>query len=175
MKSERNGIMKKIICALLCAILLICAVSCKAPAQNEEDDADRFYFGGISMILPEGFSVTEAAGMKMAIYKDYPVHSDNITFSEGDGNISAYSEEALKQEIGSVLGELKDFKSEQKKVGDCDLVIASFGVEYLGVEMKETIYAYFIGAGSVAITFVSVSGEFDTAFEQTAASIKIVG
>ena len=165
--------MKKIICAALCAVMLIFAVSCKKAEEPDELEG-RYVFGGISIILPEGFSETEVSGMKMAVHENYPDPSDNISFSEGTDKPSDYIEEEVKKELGAVFGDLSDFRFETKKGDGFDIIAVSFGVSYFGREMKETIYNCFFNGRSVSVTFVSVSGQFDEAFDNAAASIKLV-
>ena len=146
------------------------------PAGTEtEDDEERYVYNGVSMILPEGFSVTTTMETTIAIYKDYPTHSDNITFvvTEGDG-FRSFSKEALEKALSDGFGmELENYTYISSEEEDHNTVIAEFDVTYNGVPMHEKSCTFFFSGRSVAVTFVSVSGEFDDAFDQTFRSIRI--
>lgn len=201
--------MKKIICVLLCAVIMLTASSCALLSEDKiksllselgdlevlsdlgdldilsglaggdeteepENQSGEYVFGNISIVLPDGFSITEISGTKTAVYSDYPTHTDNITFAEATNSISDYSEEALKQEFTSSFGEYKNFKYDKKQYDGYDLVTVSLDITYSGINMHVSGYTYFIDGKSVAVTFTSVSGEFDAAFETAASGIRVI-
>ena len=157
-------------CALLCAVMIVFAVSC---SKKTEDNAERYEFFGMSVVLPDGFSATERAGIKMAVYKDYPAHSDNITFAESGDTLADYTQESVRAQYEALFGNIENYKYEQKKIAGTDAVVVEFGLSYYGVNIHETVYSYFLSGRTVSVTFASVTGEFDQAFQKAAESIKI--
>ena len=139
-----------------------------------EKESERYVYEGVSLILPEGFSVQSAQGVTLAIYKDYPAHSDNISFVAANDSYETYTEENLKQSFTQAFGSIENFKYENSENDDYKTVTTDFDVTYNGVAMHEKACTFFFSGKSVVVTFTSVSGEFDAAFEQTLQSIQIV-
>ena len=141
-------------------------------AETEENDG-KYVFEGVSIVLPEGFTVV-SSGMTLAVYSDYPEHSDNISFvSVASDEFSNYTKEALESTYTALFGSIENFTYEAKNEDGYDLVTVTFDVTYNGVPMHEKSCSYFFSGKSVTISFTSVSGEFDEAFEQSLQSIQI--
>ena len=184
--------MKKLICTLICVLLVISVCSCDkllkktgdgtdtnaadtkpAEAPGTEDLSNRFVYDGVSVELPEGFEVKETSGVTMATYKDYPLHADNITFVKSNDKISDYTENALRTQFENLFGKIGNYSYEKINVGGYEVVVTKLDFEYLGVAMHEAIYTCFINSTSVTVTYASVSGDFDHAFDLSAASLRI--
>lgn len=141
-------------------------------AETEENDG-KYVFEGVSIVLPEGFTVV-SSGMTLAVYSDYPEHSDNISFvSVASDEFSNYTKETLESTYTALFGSIENFTYEAKNEDGYDLVTVTFDVTYNGVPMHEKSCSYFFSGKSVTISFTSVSGEFDEAFEQSLQSIQI--
>lgn len=141
-------------------------------AETEENDG-KYVFEGVSIVLPEGFTVV-SSGMTLAVYSDYPEHSDNISFvSVASDEFSNYTKETLESTYTTLFGSIENFTYEAKNEDGYDLVTVTFDVTYNGVPMHEKSCSYFFSGKSVTISFTSVSGEFDEAFEQSLQSIQI--
>ena len=139
-----------------------------------EKESERYVYEGVSLILPEGFSVDSMQGTTLAVYEDYPLHSDNISFvlaSEYDV-YDAFTERALYESFKQSY-DIENFKYERSESADYKLVKAEYDILYNGVSMHQKNCTFFFGK-AVSITFTSVSGEFDAAFEQTLQSVQIV-
>ena len=184
--------MKKLICALICVLLVLSVCSCdkliskikdatdtkaadteSAKAPETEDLSNRFVYEGVSVELPEGFEVKETSGVTTATYKDYPLHADNITFVKSDDKISEYSESALRAEFEKLFGNIGNYSYEKINIGGYEVVVTKLDFEYLGVSMHESIYTCFLNSTSITVTYASVSGDFDHAFDLSAASLRI--
>ena len=141
-------------------------------AETEENDG-KYVFEGVSIVLPEGFTVV-SSGMTLAVYSDYPEHSDNISFvSVASDEFSNYTKETLESTYTALFGSIENFTYEAKNEDGYNLVTVTFDVTYNGVPMHEKSCSYFFSGKSVTISFTSVSGEFDEAFEQSLQSIQI--
>lgn len=141
-------------------------------AETEENDG-KYVFEGVSIVLPEGFTVV-SSGMTLAVYSDYPEHSDNISFaSVASDEFSNYTKETLESTYTALFGSIENFAYEAKNEDGYNLVTVTFDVTYNGVPMHEKSCSYFFSGKSVTISFTSVSGEFDEAFEQSLQSIQI--
>lgn len=144
-------------------------------AETEEDQPaeNKYTFAGISMILPEGFAPAEIEGANLVVYEDYPAHADNISFISGkdDGLVDADSiKNMLEQSLGT---ELENFEYETFEKDGYKLVTAKFNVEFNGVAMHQKLCLFLFDGKAVNVTFTSVSGEFDEAFEQALQSVQI--
>ena len=112
--------------------------------------------------------------MTLAVYSDYPEHSDNISFvSVASDEFSNYTKETLESTYTALFGSIENFTYEAKNEDGYDLVTVTFDVTYNGVPMHEKSCSYFFSGKSVTISFTSVSGEFDEAFEKSLQSIQI--
>lgn len=142
-------------------------------AADTAADDGKYVFEGVSIVLPEGFSVV-SSGMTLAVYSDYPEHSDNISFvSAASDEFSNYTKETLESTYTTLFGSIENFTYEAKNEDGYDLVTVAFDVTYNGVPMHEKSCTYFFSGKSVTISFTSVSGEFDDAFDQAQKSIQI--
>ena len=139
-----------------------------------EKESERYVYEGVSLILPEGFSVQSAQGVTLAVYEDYPTHSDNISFVAANDSYETYTEENLKQSFTQAFGSIENFKYENSENDDYKTVTTDFDVTYNGVAKHEKACTFFFSGKCVVVTFTSVSGEFDAAFEQTLQSVQIV-
>ena len=165
--------------------------SAKSKLQNKADKplkrglrGSKFEFGPLSITLPQGFKTdswraNEAIkhlGGKIAVYNDYPEHSDNITFSRGGINDKFYDFNVvnIKSSIRINSDNFDDFTLKKKRFKDYSLALTSYSAELSGITVKIKGYTYFIpGEAPVYIEFGSVSGEFDEVFELSAESITL--
>ena len=165
--------------------------SAKSKLQNKADKSlkrgllgSKFEFGPLSITLPQGFKTDswmankaiKNLGEKVAVYNDYPEHSDNITFNRGGINdkFSDFNVVNIKSSIRINSDNFDDFTLKKKRFKDYSLALTSYSAELSGITVKIKDYTYFIpGEAPVFIEFGSVSGEFDEAFELSAESITL--
>ena len=141
--------------------------------EESEDTAETFTFGGLSMILPTGFSVIESGGLTLAVYEDYPTHSDNISFTEGEESIDDYTEDNLKAMYESLLESLENYRYVRTDGADYSTIITDIDYVYSNIPMHARNCSYFFSGKIVSITFTSVTGEFDEAFAETQQTIQL--
>ena len=157
--------------------------SALAESSEEEDSqiqeeseviSGPFTFGGLSMVLPEGFVVTESTkGMPMALCEDYPTHTDNISFTESEGLVDYYTEEILKSSYETAFGSVENFVYVRTDGTDYDTTITDMDIVYSGTPMHMRCCSYFFSGKVIMITFTSVSGDFDDAFAEMQQTVKL--
>lgn len=141
-----------------------------------EKESNTYVFEGVSIVLPEGFAPSSAQGVTLAVYKDYPEHSDNISFVAANDTYETYTREFLEQSFKQTFEDIKGFtysNSDEIETDGYKYVTVDFDVTYNNVDMHETSRTFFFGGKSVTITFTSVSHEFDDAFNTALQSIQI--
>ncbi len=142
--------------------------------EESEVISGPFTFGGLSMVLPDGFIVTESTkGMPMALCSDYPTHTDNIAFTESEGLIDYYTEEMLKSSYESAFGSVENFVCMRTDGTDYGSVITDMDVVYSDVPMHIRACSYFFSGKVVTITFTSVTGDFDEAFAEMQQTVEL--
>ena len=143
-------------------------------AENAPEGENRFTFSGISMILPEGFEVSNAPDAVMAYAKDGPERGDVINFVRGDAiDASIYTkelmDESLKQNLSGYTG-MKRYES--GTVGDTDSILMGYDIATDGITFHITQVLLFYPDRSLSLTFNDVSGKYAQDFEKSIKSIK---
>lgn len=139
-------------------------------------DEDAYVYGGLSIVLPEGFTVDETTSTIMAYAPDYPARTDNISFTHaGADDISNYTQDVFEQMYASLFGDGfgESKKFEKTKIDGVDAVVYSYTMSVNGVDMEQTQVIVFMADKTTTITFTSVSGDYDDAFSTSINSIKI--
>lgn len=148
-------------------------------ADTEADDPSVFRYEGLAITLPRGFSLTEVNGVKMAVPENYPVQTDNITFTAtpaSPGDIESFTAENIKAMFEQAYGEMgtvSDFSSERGKLEDVDCVISDFNVRIGDTDMHQKSCSYFVGNKCVTVTFTTVSAEAAAALAEAYAGLRL--
>lgn len=168
---------------LLAAALFSCSKEEKETAEVSAEtsekqeirtqDGERFFFDGVSLILPEGFKIVEYPAYTSAVPSDYPAHTDNITFVSSTDKAEDYTLDALKAQMEQMFDSVIDISVENTETDGKETVICRQTVEMNGVRMKESIRTVFFEGKSVSLTFVDVSGDHSAALEASLASVKV--
>lgn len=195
--------MKKLIAILLAVVLCFAAVSCtskgdgntttaaastsdapadsSAPADDTSDSgtdttADNLYtYDHITVALPEGFTLNENAGTPLALCPDYPSRTDNIAFSKGGAdNIANYTRELLDSIYSQTFAGFGESTVFEKTVIDGKDAI-KYGCTFTQNNVAMTLIQIMIFGSTYSdvLTFTSVSGYYDAAFEAVIASISV--
>ena len=142
--------------------------------EESEETAKPFTFGGLTMVLPDGFYMTETAiGQLVAVPEDYPTHTDNIAFTESEGSIDGYSEETLLAVYESLFESVENYQFLRTDGDEYSTVIIDMDYVYSGVPMHMRSCSYFFSGKVVVITFTSVSGAFDEEFAETQQTVQL--
>ena len=185
--------MKKIVCiitaVLFAAALFSCSKSEKEPAASSpvtgtaqesaeretavKESGDRFFFEGVSLILPEGFKTVEYPAYTIAVPSDYPSNTDNITFVSATDKAEDYTLDALKAQMEEMFDSVVDISVENTETDGKETVICRQTVEINGARIKETVCTVFFDGKSVSLTFVDGSGDYSFALEASLASVKV--
>ncbi|MBR5746590.1 MAG: hypothetical protein IKX92_04965 [Clostridia bacterium] len=138
------------------------------------EDGNWYDYEGISVLLPEGFTVSISQGVYMATPADYPTHTDNITLSAAEGaTIDMYTESTMRPTLEQMLGELNNFTLQKSKKGGVDYVIMSYSFNLNGVSMKQVMYTFFYTGKAVTVTYTSTSGLYDGEFDLSGENIRV--
>ena len=153
-------------------LALACVVSLCLAACGDGGSANKYTYEGVSLALPEGFTVDESSATPIAYGPNYPDNTDNITFSySGADSIDNYSQEVFETYYSALLGEVTSNSFEKVKVGGKDAIEYNYSLSVNGVEMEQTQVMVFLSDKTVTVTFTNASGEYDSAFEQAIDSI----
>lgn len=145
--------------------------------ETEPQTEEGFYtYDHISLKLPDGFQAADYSGMIIAVHEDYPTVSDNIVFSKDTStdSVDNYTQQLLDEVFSNtVAGFEKSTAFEKMKIDGVDVLKYSFEITTSGVHQTQTQYWILGSAYMDVISFTSVSGNFDEAFEQSFQSLKI--
>ncbi len=134
-----------------------------------------YEYGGISIVLPEGFIIDESAGDLVLSYPEtYPMESDNINLYKTNESINIYSEDNINKTMKTLFdnyGGCKNYK--QYNIGKCQAVRYEHTITVGGVPVEQKQVVVF-GDDTVVISFTNVSGNYADAFEKTIESIKVL-
>ena len=142
---------------------------------------NEFTLQGAVIFLPEDFYENETGtqNVKMLVPKDYPEHSDNVTFVNGEGVASFFTEEKLKDQFEKQYNEygwtVSDFTYEKDKVGGIDRIISRFKVNTDTIVMEQISCQLCAKGKYISVTFTNVSGEFEEVFEKALESLQMAG
>ena len=165
----------KIIVSLMLVVCL--AFSCFATGCSESVNLDAYFkYNGLAILLPEGFTVSDMSGMKVACGPDYPTSSDNITFSYSEtDDISKYSEDVVLATFKALDSTIEKLDTYEKiKINNVDFIHVKASITFSEISMTQTGYYATIGGKVVGVTFTSTSGKYDADFETTAQSMRAV-
>lgn len=134
-----------------------------------------YEYGGISIVMPEGFIIDESAGdIIMAYPETYPMETDNINLTKTNESINIYSEENINKTMKTLFDNYEGCKNyKQYTIGNCQVVRYEHTITVGGTPVEQKQVAVF-GDETVVISFTNVSGNYVDAFEKTIDSIKIV-
>lgn len=163
---------KKIL--VLSVIIFALALLCGCQYYGKAPQSD-FKFDKISVVLPSGFKITADGGSVAALNENYPTESDNITFTSGlADSVENYSREKLDAKYQQTIAGFQGSTFFEKKQQDgFDIVIYKFDVDHKGVQMKTTQCVVFCADRINVVTFTSVSGKYDEAFQACLESLKV--
>ena len=174
---KRTGRLFFCLAAALAAVMLF---SCGKTDNKEIDDGSnavspdgKFVFEGVSLILPEGFSVKNQEEGKMAA--DFEKDTgENVMFTKSNDKKSDYTEDELKKLIEKSVGtEAADVEVETLEDGGTEYAKYSFFLDADGGKIKVVGFTFFIDEkDSVTLTFTGKQDVFDGVF---AGSIESVG
>ncbi len=158
---------KRLLAMFAALLMILCLAAC-----GDGGSANKYTYEGVSLALPEGFTVDENSATPIAYGPDYPDNTDNITFSySGADSIDNYSQEVFETYYSALLGEVTSNSFEKVKVGGKDAIEYNYSLSVNGVEMEQTQVMVFLSDKTVTVTFTNASGEYDSAFEQAIDSI----
>ena len=158
---------KRLLAMFATLLMILCLAAC-----GDGGSANKYTYEGVSLALPEGFTVDESSATPIAYGPNYPDNTDNITFSySGADSIDNYSQEVFETYYSALLGEVTSNSFEKVKVGGKDAIEYNYSLSVNGVEMEQTQVMVFLSDKTVTVTFTNASGEYDSAFEQAIDSI----
>ncbi len=158
---------KRLLAMFTALLMILCLAAC-----GDGGSANKYTYEGVSLALPEGFTVDESSATPIAYGPNYPDNTDNITFSySGADSIDNYSQEVFETNYSALLGEVTSNSFEKVKVGGKDAIEYNYSLSVNGVEMEQTQVMVFLSDKTVTVTFTSASGEYDSAFAQAIDSI----
>lgn len=158
---------KRLLAMFAALLMILCLAAC-----GDGGSANKYTYEGVSLALPEGFTVDESSATPIAYGPNYPDNTDNITFSySGADSIDDYSQEVFETYYSALLGEVTSNSFEKVKVGGKDAIEYNYSLSVNGVEMEQTQVMVFLSDKTVTVTFTNASGEYDSAFEQAIDSI----
>ena len=158
---------KRLLAMFAALLMILCLAAC-----GDGGSANKYTYEGVSLALPEGFTVDESSATPIAYGPNYPDNTDNITFSySGADSIDNYSQEVFETYYSALLGEVTSNSVEKVKVGGKDAIEYNYSLSVNGVEMEQTQVMVFLSDKTVTVTFTNASGEYDSAFEQAIDSI----
>ena len=83
---------KRLLAMFTALLMILCLAAC-----GDGGSANKYTYEGVSLALPEGFTVDENSATPIAYGPNYPDNTDNITFSySGADSIDNYSQEVFE-------------------------------------------------------------------------------
>lgn len=148
--------------------------SSEEESENEDEDG-AFEYGGISIVLPEGFTVDDSTDTLAIAYPEtYPEETDNINFTKTNESINLYSEANINKTMKTLFEDYSGCKNyKQFKIDGCDAVTYDHTITVSGAEVSQRQVAVFAD-NTVIITFTSITGNYDDAYQKAIDSIKVV-
>lgn len=148
----------------------------KADDKDSDGKSGNVYtYEGASITLPDGFTVKNVSAARVAYPPDYPTKTDNIAFTSSPADkASNYTKQILDSTYQNMFKGFSSVGFENITLDGHDAIKYSYKMEMSGVKMIQTQILLFLDAKTVIFTFVSVSGDYDKAFEQSIESIKAV-
>ena len=144
-----------------------------APASSQAS-ANRYAFSRTSLVLPEGFSVQTVNNVPVACPANYPTDADNIAFtSDVADDINAYSKETLDGIYQNLFAGFESLSFEKTTVGGVPAIVYAYRVGNGGLRMVQKQYVLFTGTSTDIVTFTSVTGKYDDAFQACAQTISV--
>ena len=145
-------------------------------AAGTDAAADNLYtYDHITVALPEGFTLNEDSGATLALCPDYPTRTDNIAFSKGGAdNIGNYTRELLDSIYSQTFAGFGESTVFEKTVIDGKDAL-KYGCTFTQNNVAMTLIQIMIFGSTYSdvLTFTSVSGYYDAAFEAVIASISV--
>ncbi len=146
------------------------------PEADQTTDGGNYYtFEGVRIPLPDGFSVDGSSTVPIAYPPEYPEKTDNINFTKAAADdIAAYTRKEVEQAYSTAVEGFEKFKSfEKKKIDGTDAVEQTYDIQIGDIAMEITQVVLFLEDKTISVTYSSVSGEYDTAFAESVARIRI--
>lgn len=143
-----------------------------APASSQAS-ANRYTFSRTSLVLPEGFTVQTVNNVPVACPANYPTDADNIAFtSDVADDINAYSKETLDSVYQNLFVGFESLSFEKTTVGGVPAIVYAFRMVH-DVTMVQKQYVLFTGTSTDIVTFTTVTGKYDDAFQACAKTISV--
>lgn len=156
---------KKLFALSTALLLLLCLAACGG-------SANKYTFEGVSLELPEGFTVDDSSATPIAYGPEYPDNTDNIAFTfSGADSASNYSQEIFEATYSALFGDIESNSFEAVKISGKDAIKYSYSLSLNGVAMDQTQVMIFLPDKTVFVTFTSSSGDYDSAFAKCINSI----
>ena len=162
--------MKKIFAAFLILAIVFCLPACR---KNNLAGKNTYEYEGIIVAMPDDFHVSKDDSTVKAYPDSYPEVSDNITFSCGGKDYASnydkkaiedlYKTNELIQQSGLTFSGITRY--ETGKIGNHDLIIVTYGVQYGTLQMMQSQAWVFLDTKTPVVTYTSSSGTYDDDFE----------
>lgn len=142
-------------------------------ASESEDGA--FLYSNVSIVLPENFTVDDSTSMLAIAYPDtYPDETDNINFTKTNESSAVYTEDNINKTMKTLFEDYEGCQNYKKYTIDgCDAVTYNHTITVSGVDVDQTQVVVFAD-DTVIMTFTSITGKYDEAFQKAIDSIKVV-
>lgn len=146
-----------------------------APAETSAPAENLYTYDHLTMVLPEGFTLSEVSGNPVALCPGYPTRTDNIAFSKSVAdNIGNYTKDLLDNLYSQTFtGFGGSTRFEKTVIGGKDAILYALTLTQNGVAMNMLQVMIFGSTYTNCITFTSVSGDFDSAFEAMIGTISV--
>lgn len=146
-----------------------------APEATTAPAGNLYTYDHVTIALPEGFTMTEVNGNPVALCPGYPTRTDNIAFSKGGADsIDNYTRDLLDSIYAqSVPGFVNSVGFEKVVIDGKPAVLYAVTAVQNNINMEMLQVIIFGAAYSDVVTFVSVSGDFEDAFEAAINSISV--
>lgn len=150
--------------------------SSEVSESSESESEDGAYeYGGISLVLPENFTIDESTdSLAIAYPPTYPDETDNINFTKTNESISVYSKENIDKTMKTIFDDYEGCKNYKTyKIDGCDAVTYDHTINVGGAEVKQRQVAVFAD-NTVIVTFTDMTGNYTDVFQEVIDSIKVV-
>ena len=156
----------------------------KAESKDEEENSESskaesedgaFVYEGVSIVLPENFTVQDSSASIVIAYPDtYPQETDNVNFTKTNESVAVYSKENINKTMKTLFDGYKGCENyKQYKIDGYDAVSYNHTINVSDVDVEQTQLVVFADS-TVIITFTSISGNYDDAFQKAIDSVKVV-
>ena len=111
---------------------------------------------------PKGFTETVQNGVTLLVPPDYPVHTDNISFTVTSQSADAFDEitaDDLYDQL-SEIADISDYDCEMDYYNDVPYIFATYDLTLEGVTMSQLNFTAFFEDYSTTIVYTIVNEEY---------------